>query len=69
MNLWEALQQTAANEDYVREWARLRGVTFPGNPIERMVDEATGHSDSIAALFIGDFIDMVWFRVPRKEDA
>lgn len=63
MTFSEVLNYCANRTDFVTEWSRLRGVSLPTTPIERMVDEATGRNDSIAKQFIEDVYDIVWSRL------
>lgn len=66
MTFEDVLRTCANNEQFVAQWARLRGFKLAGSPIERMVDDATGYSDDIADTFISDVRDLVWNRVPRQ---
>lgn len=57
----------AANAEFVANWSRLRGIRFGANPLERMIDEASGFNSEIARQFIADVHDLVWSRLPPNE--
>ena len=49
--------------DFVREWSRLRGVSFSKTPIDLMIDKATGYQAKVMRMFIEDVKDLVWDRI------
>lgn len=51
---------------FVEEWMRLRGVKMPTNPLDAMIDDATGHGDEIAKQYLADVYDLVWLRLPPE---
>jgi len=59
----------ARNSEFVSNWARLRGIVLPATPIDRMIDEASGHDSGIARQFIADVFDLVLARLPEGEPA
>lgn len=48
------------NAELVREWERLSGQRFARNPVETMVDQATGHGAAVAAAFEMFVLEYVW---------
>lgn len=67
MTFPEVLSECVANADFVRHWARLRGIRVPLSGIERMIDAATGYNDTIGKRFVADVYDLVWCRIPRND--
>lgn len=67
MTFAQCVIECAANDEFVSNWARLRGISFPVTPLEREIDAATFRNDDIARQFISDVADLVWSRIPRLE--
>lgn len=65
VSLGECVAVAASNSEFVDNWTRLRGFTLPASPIERMVDEASGHGEAIAVQFIADVRDLIYSRLVR----
>lgn len=64
LSLMVCVATCAKDDEYVENWARLRGIKLPATPMDRMIDEASGHSDTIAAQFIADVRELFEFRMP-----
>lgn len=58
-----------SNSEFVANWQRLRGVRLPASVLERMIDDASGHSDDIARRFLADVFELVYARLPREMQA
>lgn len=58
----------ARNAEFVTNWARLRGVTLPCTPIERLIDETSGHGAAIARQFIDDVAELFVGRMTEADD-
>lgn len=54
----------AENDEFVAQWARLRGVVLPADPISQMVDKATEYDRFIFEQFVADVQDLVVDRLP-----
>ena len=67
MTFADCLNACAANPEFVKNWARLRGIRFAGNPLERAIDTATGYDEHIAQTFIEDVADLLWSRLPEAD--
>jgi hypothetical protein len=67
--LARCVEVAAANPEFVVNWARIRGVSLPTTPMDWLVSDASGHCDSIAALFIEDVREMIYDRVPEPKAA
>lgn len=65
--LAECVAIAVANPEFVENWARLRGISLPSTPIDRMVDDATGRSDAIASQFIQDVADLLFDRIGKED--
>lgn len=63
MTFRECVIECARTPGFVTNWARLRGVKLPSIGLEAAIDEATGHGQQIARLFIQDVYDVVWCRL------
>lgn len=50
--------------EYVKNWERLRGMRFPRNPMERMVDQSSGYGEAVMLQFIEDAAETIWLRLP-----
>jgi hypothetical protein len=55
--------EAAGSDEYVANWMRLRGVHAPRAPIDRMIDEQTGYSESVARMFLDDVHDLIYSRL------
>ena len=58
----------AGNDEFVENWMRLRGVKLARSPIDRMVDAATGHGDTIAMMFLADVHELIWSRMGANHE-
>ena len=63
IDLGTAVAAAAANPEFVENWARLRGIRLPATPMDKMIDEATGHGAAIARQFIADVDELVCQRL------
>jgi hypothetical protein len=52
----------ARTPEYVNNWARLRGISVPRTPMDRLIDDASGRSEDTAKLFMADAFDL-WQRI------
>lgn len=65
MTFGECLEICIGNIELVSEWERISGRSFPKTPIERMIDESTGHLDETMILFIEFVYDFVYTRAAK----
>lgn len=62
-SLADCVLAAAGDSEYVANWMRLRGVRLPASPIERLIDQTTGHGDAIAELFFSDVRELIYNRM------
>lgn len=65
MTFKECVMYCAGNKTLVSEFDRLRGTNLSllGNPIELMVDEATGKLNDELELFCDFVYECIWTRI------
>lgn len=66
MTTIDVILACARDSEFVKAWSELRGVKLPATPLEKLIDEASGHGAGIAKLFIEDVIDTVVNRLPNE---
>lgn len=68
VTLAEVILRAAGDPTFVREWARLTGNRLPGNPVEQLIDGATGHDGELARRFAAFVYETVWCRLQVAEE-
>jgi len=76
MTFYDCVIECAGNKDLVAQFNRLNGTNIgvdPRKPIERMIDEATGHEEEIREgmkaefrQFIAFCWDVIWMPLAAK---